>query len=85
MAASPLKNEDITIPNFGTVPKKLTLEQYTVRYIKCSLDDAEDILLLENIETKGLAGEEIVILVKDKFTWNEKYFVVITYLEKKPD
>jgi hypothetical protein len=86
MPASPLKKEDISLPGFGSFPDKIDLKNYTVRYGKYSLDDAGDVTLLEDIETKAIQdNQDIVLLVKDKFVFNEKYFIVITYLEKKPE
>jgi hypothetical protein len=53
-----------------------------------SLDDAEDVTMLENIETKAHMQViiKIVLIVKDKFVFNEKYFCNhIPRKEKKPE
>lgn len=79
------KKEDITLPSYGTIPKNLQIENYTVKYIKVDMDQPTNVRQLEDIETRGLAGEEIVLITTDKFTFMEKYFIVLKYLEKKPE
>lgn len=87
MPATPLKKSDIDLPGFGaSSPDKIDIKNYTVKYGKFSLDDAADILLLEDITTRSVSGDnEIVIFDKDKFVFNEKYFIVIAYFEKKAE
>ena len=58
------------------------LQDYSVKYFKADMDDQGDILELQRIETEGLKGDNIVLLSKDKFTFMDHYFIVISYMEK---
>lgn len=66
--------------------KKNAFGNYTVKYLKADFSEPADMLDLQNIETRALhskAGdEEIVLLDKDKFTFMDKYFIILKYLEK---
>lgn len=62
-------------------PSKI-YEKYSVKYKKFNLDEPADVIELQNIETTGLRGEDIVVLKKDTFPFMDKFFVVIQYLEK---
>lgn len=57
-------------------------ESYSVKYKKFDLDEVADVLELQNIETVGLKGQDIVVLKKDGFAFMDKYMIVIQYLEK---
>ncbi len=83
-ATMPMKVETLSLPGFGgggSTPNFDPLK-YRVRYGKYDLDDMGAVADLEIIETAGLAGIDIVVLNKDKFTFLEKYYLVMTYLEK---
>lgn len=84
-ASSPVKLETIALPGFGPAQQGagLNLDDYRVRYIKLDMDDPGSVAEAEIIETRGLAGIDIVVLNKDKFTFMDKYFLIIQYLEKK--
>lgn len=72
-----------TMPGFG--PRQLgpDMRKFRVRYAKLDLDEASDILQLESLETAAIRdSSRIVIVNKDKFTFMQKYFLIITYLEK---
>lgn len=58
------------------------LEGYSVKYFKADLDDEGDLLELQRIETDGIRGDNVVILTKDKFTFMERYFLVVSYMER---
>lgn len=79
-----LKTEEISIPGFGPIAKKST-DSYAVRYCKANLDEVDQRMALEEIETRGLKGEEIVIIQRQNFTFMDKMFMVLTYLEKVRD
>jgi hypothetical protein len=81
----PSRVETISLPGFGPGSQDtgLNLDNYRVRYIKLDMDDPGSVAEAEIIETKGLAGKEIVVLAKDKFTFMDKYFLIIQYLELK--
>ncbi len=83
MATAPMKVENISIPGFGqqTNSGKFDPLKYRVRYGKYDMDDMGAVSELEIVETKGLTGIEIVVLNKDKYTFLEKYIMVVCYLE----
>lgn len=58
------------------------LSQYSVKYFKADMDDVTDVLELQSIETRGLRGTDIVLLKSDKYTFLERYFIILQYLEK---
>ena len=70
-----------TMPGFGPPAPAQDMTKYRVRYLKVDMDEAGDILELEALETRGLRAKEIVIMNKDKFTFMQKYFLIVTYLE----
>jgi hypothetical protein len=82
MASQPLKIETISLPGFA--PKQqnsFDISKFRVRYMKTDMDDTGSITDLEIIETKGLKGEEIVVLNKHIYTFMDKVFVLVTFLE----
>ena len=79
-----IKTEEISIPGFGPLQKE-DMTKYKVKYLKASLDEVDQRTDLEIIESRGLEGKDIVIIAKDKFTFMDKYFVIVTYLEKETD
>lgn len=81
-ASSPMKIENISFPGFAPQSaSQFDIQKYRVRYAKIDLDDMGSVAELEILETKGLTGVEVVILNKDKFTFMDKYFMIVTYLE----
>lgn len=78
---SPLKTEEIGLPGYASIKKK-ELENYVVRYLKANIDEPEQRAALESIETRGIRGEEVVIIQRQTFTFTSSMFVVLTYLEK---
>jgi hypothetical protein len=85
MAASiPVKAEVLSLPGFGPGPGASAFNpvDFRVRYGKFDLDDMGSVSDLEIIETKGLKGEDVVVLNKDKFAFMDKMFIIVVYLEK---
>lgn len=76
-----IKQDEINLPGFGPAPKN-SMDKYAVRYCKANLDEIDQRMELEGIETRGLKGEEIVIIQRQNFTFMDKMFIVLTYLEK---
>jgi hypothetical protein len=75
-----IKTEDISLP--GLIKSVKGKENYKVRYLKVNLDDPGSLAELEIIETRGLQGDEIVLLGKEKYNFMDKYYIVLQYLEK---
>ena len=83
-SSMPMKIENISIPGFGPKANNTTSFdplKWRVRYGKFDLDDMGAVAELEIIETRGLTGTELLVLNKDKYTFLEKYIMVVTYLE----
>ena len=59
------------------------VDNYTVKYLKANVGDLGDLMKLQEVETKGLKGDEVVLLEKDKFTFMADYFIILKYMEKK--
>ncbi len=70
-----------TFPDF-TKDMDDEIKKYRVFYLKGSLDDPSFVKLLEDTETKGLQGKEIVLLDKDHYVFMSEYFVVLKYMQK---
>ena len=82
MKKAPLKVEELAAPSFGP-SANIDASKYAIKYIKVNLDDPGERTELELLETHGVRdNEEIVILSIDKFTFMDKYIVVMKYLEK---
>lgn len=64
-------------------PGSLNPKDYRVRYFKANLSDAGDLGMLELLETEALEGTNKILLSKDKFSFQDNFFIVITYLEKR--
>lgn len=80
-----ITTEELSLPGItsqlGSGAQKL-LNDYSVKYFKCDIDDVGDVLTLQEIETRGIRGDEVVILEKDKFVFMAQYFIILKYLEK---
>jgi hypothetical protein len=79
-----LKENEMSLPGFGPQAKD-DMSKYAVRYLKANLDEADQRIELETVETKGIRGEDIVIIQRQNFTFMDKMFMVLTYLEKVRD
>jgi hypothetical protein len=83
-----IKTEDIgSMPGIaGGLNKQVSMGSYTVKYYKANFDEPSDMLELQYIETKALhskpGNEDVVLIDKDKFTFMDKYFIILKYLEK---
>lgn len=86
-AAGSMKMETLSFPGFGgnSADTNFDPTNYRVRYGKYDLDDMGAMAELELVETRGLVAKEIVVLTKDKMSFMDKFFVIITYLELKEE
>lgn len=89
MLPSHLETRDIGAmpgPGSGKLSGNAKLDKYVIKYLKADVDAPVDMLEISNIETKALRAkpgdEEVVLLDKNTFTFMDKYFVVIHYMEK---
>lgn len=84
MASMPMKVETLSLPGFGggASASDMDPKKFRVRYGKYDLDDMGAIAELELVETRGLFGVDIVVLNKDKMAFMDKYFLIVTYLER---
>lgn len=77
-----LNAQDMGLPGLSAKFSSKAFDGYTIKYCKADLDEPADMFQLQEIETKSLRGDEIVLLEKDKYTFLEKYFIVLRYMEK---
>jgi hypothetical protein len=73
-------------PGSGKLNGQVDLSSYSVKYMKADIDDAAAMLELSTIETRAIhakpGDEDVVLLEKDKFTFMDKYFIILKYLER---
>lgn len=79
-----IKVENIeTMPGFSL--KKGRDDDFSrggVRYSKIDLDDPGSRTELEILETRALRDEGITLLTKEKFTFMDKFFIIVSYFEE---
>ena len=79
-----MKTEDIGLPSL--VGSKGTMDDYVVKYYKADLNDPVDMLSLCDIETRAIRAkpgkEQVVLIEKTTFSFMDKYYIIIKYLEK---
>lgn len=77
------KIDPLTLPGFIPAEKaEVDLKKCSVRYLKADLDSAEGRTDLEHLETRAIRGDGVYILNKDKFTFMDKYFMIVAYMEE---
>ena len=72
----------------GLVPRSINLDslgkQYRVRYYKGDLDDLECLSMIQDLESKALEGDEIVLVERKISFFQNTCTVVLRYMEKIP-
>jgi hypothetical protein len=77
------KIDPVSIPGFGpSAQSEFDPDQFCVRYAKIDLDDPSSLADLESLETRAMRNQGIFVLTKDKFTFADKYYMIISYLEQ---
>lgn len=72
------------VPGFNGKGTEFSPKDYRVRYYKADLDDPGCVAMLEKIETDSLKEDKRVLLLsKDKFSFQTGYFIVVSYLEHR--
>lgn len=57
---------------------------YQVKYAKINMDDQGEVSFLEALESRAIQGDgTVVVLTKEKFSFQTEYFIVISYLQRK--
>lgn len=81
-----LATQESQIPEFTGKKSQegsINPNDYSVKYLQACISDLEQVTMLQDIETRGIRpGSGIVILGRDKFMFNNDYFIVLTYLQK---
>ena len=77
-----IKPQEFSLPGLTSKSSGIDMKKYSVRYYKANLDEPVDVMTLQDIETKGVRGDEVLILTRDKMSFMDKYFLVVCYLEK---
>lgn len=81
MSDNKISSVEFGIPGMTRASAK-DFEDYSVKYLKCDLDDPGDVAMLSNLETRALREDGIVMLTKDKMGFMTQYFLIVSYLEK---
>ena len=76
-----------TMPSISAkISGSKALLKYVVKRAKFNMDEPADMLELSDIETKALhakpGDEEVVIVSEDKYTFMDKCFLIVKFLEK---
>lgn len=58
------------------------MDNYAVRYLKVDVDDGAARIELEKIETRAYRNQGVFVLSKEKFTFMDKFYFVVSYLEE---
>lgn len=69
------------VPGSGAGPK-IDSSTFKYRCMTANLMDLGETSLLEEIMTKSLDGKDIVLVERDKFSFQNNYYVVLIYLER---
>lgn len=79
--------KEMTLPDFLGKSTNLAVSSktYRVRYLKADLGDPTQLGELESLMTRGMDGEDIVLSASEKFIFQDRFFIVVTYLEKRSD
>lgn len=77
-----MKTQEFGLPGLTSKNIGLDLKSYAVKYYKANLDEPVDVMTLQDIETRGLRGDEVIIQSRDKMSFMDKYFLVVQYWEK---
>lgn len=72
--------EEIGLPG---ITSKASKNDYRVRYFKANVSDPGELTELELIETEARMSNDKMLLSKDTFTFQDNFYVVISYLEKR--
>lgn len=59
-------------------------KNYTVKYFKANIDEPDQVMQLQALETKGLLGDEVVLTDRQTNFYEGSFFVVLRYFEKRP-
>lgn len=68
-------------PRFNTTSGE-DLSRWSIKYFKADMNEAGDLLELQLLETRAERGDGVKIKSKKTFTFNERFFIVICYLER---
>ena len=77
-----MKTQEWSLPDFTSKATGIDFNKYSVKYYKADLDEPTDVLHLQEIETRGIRGNDVLILNRDKMSFMDKYFLVLQYMEK---
>ena len=79
------QNSELSIPGLTgkATNKQIDFTKYRIRYFQADLSDPSAINTLEDLETRGLAADDIILLGKDKYSFKENFYVVLCYAERR--
>lgn len=79
--------QEFTLPPMADKLKNKTgLEGFSYKYFKADMDDLEAMMTLQEIMTKGTNGSgEVLIVDRSQFTFMDRCFQIIQFLQKNPE
>lgn len=82
-----IMTQEYPVPSISDKMKnKSELDGYSYHILKAEADDPVAMSELQLILTRSINGTgDVVLMDKDKFTFMDRYFIVLTYLEKNPE
>jgi hypothetical protein len=85
MAIDPkLIDDETSIPGFSGQSSvgEFNPKDYCVRYLKADLDDPSQVTELQDLETRGIRGEGIILVSRKEFIFQSNVYMLVTYYEK---
>lgn len=59
-------------------------KNYTVKYFKADLDEPDQLIELQRLETLSILAEQIVLTDRKTSSDAGRFYVILRYLEKRP-
>lgn len=86
MAIPNFMAQDLSIPPLADrLKNKSEFHGYTYKIGKFDLDDLMEVSEMEAVITRGMTTDEIVVVARDKFSFMDKYFAIVEWMEKSPE
>lgn len=79
--ATKLQAQDISMPGIGKKPTGGEFSKYRVRYMRVDMSDPASIGDMENIATRSIHGDGVIITNKISYTCMQDFFWIVEYFE----
>ena len=74
--------EEYSMPPMGS-SKALKPKDFVFKTVKLDFNEAGDVALFESLVNKHLLGNDVRIIKRESFTFQDRYFVIVEYVEKR--